>query len=1087
MRRSLALLTLAAALAPAPARADDIAPETVTSVKHSTVFIRVEGATWKGSGSGFVIVASGGDVLVATNCHVIAGPDFDKARPRPAELLKTYRGNKITAIFDAGTKAETALKADLIAADHEIDLAVIRVNGLKSPPKPIPYASPPKPVETMSIVAFGYPLGDTLATGKAAPAVTVSKGSVSSLRNDDDGELQLVQIDASINPGNSGGPVVDAKGRLVGVVVSGYRGAQGLNFAIPAADLGNLMAGRLDGFHLTATRSADGKVTIKAEVGVLDPSAAVRTAALHYAVVPPNGKRPKANEALSLHAGAKKVNLTVRGGVATGELQLDAAEGNLFVQAVPDGRPAGRTRLANYSLAIPKAAGEVVLGGTGASGGPGAGEVDAPAGWKEYTSSNKLYKAWVPEKARISSKSRTTNRPGSRVVFNSMVADVPGAGAFLVEQITLIPRPRNLKTAEVVALLREIVVAEIPGSAVERSVAARLGKFSGVEFLVVKGAAATRGRVFVIGGNIFFLRAVGTRAQGDGADGTTFLESCRLQVRPAPGGGQVQVPPGPGPRPGPGPGPGGQPGSGAQTSIAGGAAGDAEFRDPVPAGATLAGLEIRLAKAGEKEFVHSIRPVFRTGDDKSVGTWHGSADAKAVVESFKVVGRSGYAVGAVTVKPGPNVHGLSVRFMKIDGGRLNPGDAYDTEWIGTRDVPGPTVLVGGKGEQAQGLLGKGNAQGVSGLGLAFSEGGKGAGAMGPGDGVAQAPPGEAPVVPPSGQPAPEARKRGERGPRIQGGGGNPEFRDVAPEGGALAGFEVGLGKFFNNDTVIALRPIYRVGDKEVRGEQYGTDTRRLVRVVAKPGYAVGGISVKTGLGLDGMSVTFMKLGDGQLDPKDAYESAWIGGAGGGGPVRVGGDGSLVVGLLVKQNEKDVAGVGLIYSDTNKPGLDGAWPKGTPSAMVGGGGDPEFREAGPEGSLLVGLEVGVGRFFDNKVIVAVRPIFRNGDKDIDGEWHGAGDDKIKETVRVVAKPGYAVGGFSIKSGLGMDGMSITFMKVVNGKPNIKDHYESEWIGGMGGGGPNKVGTGLLVIGLTGKARSDTVSGLGLLHPPAPRRR
>jgi hypothetical protein len=85
------------------------------------------------------------------------------------------------------------------------------------------------------------------------------------------------------------------------------------------------------------------------------------------------------------------------------------------------------------------------------------------------------------------------------------------------------------------------------------------------------------------------------------------------------------------------------------------------------------------------------------------------------------------------------------------------------------------------------------------------------------------------------------------------------------------------------------------------------------------------------------------------------------------------------------------------------------------------------------------------------------------------------------VKVVAKPGYAVGGFSVKSGLGMDGMSVTFMRVTNGKPNTKDHYESEWIGGMGGGGPNKVGEGQLVIGLTGKARSETVSGLGLLYP------
>ena len=191
----------------------------------------------------------------------------------------------------------------------------------------------------------------------------------------------------------------------------------------------------------------------------------------------------------------------------------------------------------------------------------------------------------------------------------------------------------------------------------------------------------------------------------------------------------------------------------------------------------------------------------------------------------------------------------------------------------------------------------------------------------------------------------------------------------------LVGFEVGLGKFINNDVVKAIRPIYRVGDKDSVGEQYGTNLTNVVKVIAKPGYAVAGVSLKTGLGIDGMSVTFMKIADGKLDPKDAYESEWIGGKGGGGPVKIGGDGTLVVGILVKANAKDVSGFGLIYTDTNKPGLDGPWPAGKPTKIQGGGNDVEFRERGPDGSLLVGIEVGVGRFANRPVVKSVRPVFR----------------------------------------------------------------------------------------------------------------
>jgi hypothetical protein len=154
--------------------------------------------------------------------------------------------------------------------------------------------------------------------------------------------------------------------------------------------------------------------------------------------------------------------------------------------------------------------------------------------------------------------------------------------------------------------------------------------------------------------------------------------------------------------------------------------------------------------------------------------------------------------------------------------------------------------------------------------------------------------------------------------KIQGGAFDPEFTDRAPEGGLLVGFEIGLGKFFDNDVVRAGRPIYRVGNQESTGKQYGTDTSRLIKVVAKPGYAVGAVTAKAGLTVDGMSVKFMKITDtGRLDPKDSYESEWIGGKGGGGPERLGGDGTPVIGIIGKANQKDMTGLGLLLKPPAK--------------------------------------------------------------------------------------------------------------------------------------------------------------------------
>ena len=146
--------------------------------------------------------------------------------------------------------------------------------------------------------------------------------------------------------------------------------------------------------------------------------------------------------------------------------------------------------------------------------------------------------------------------------------------------------------------------------------------------------------------------------------------------------------------------------------------------------------------------------------------------------------------------------------------------------------------------------------------------------------------------------------------KIMGGGGDTVFKDDAPEGGLLVGMEIGLGKFFNNDVIRSGRAIYRVDGKDSFGTQRGSDTSNVITVRAKPGYAVGAVTIKAGLTADGMSFTFMKIVDGKLDPKDSYESEWVGGKGGGAPTKLGGDGALVVGIIGKTNAKDLTGLGL---------------------------------------------------------------------------------------------------------------------------------------------------------------------------------
>jgi S1-C subfamily serine protease len=149
--------------------------------------------------------------------------------------------------------------------------------------------------------------------------------------------------------------------------------------------------------------------------------------------------------------------------------------------------------------------------------------------------------------------------------------------------------------------------------------------------------------------------------------------------------------------------------------------------------------------------------------------------------------------------------------------------------------------------------------------------------------------------------------------KILGGGSDKVFKDQAPDDGLLIGLEIGLDKWFNSDMPKALVPIYRTAKGEVKGKQYGTKIKNMVIVKAKEGYAVGAITAKAGLLVDGFSVTFMRVtAEGKLDPKDSYDSEWIGGKGGGRETKLGGDGTPVIGILGKAaNNEDVTGLGLI--------------------------------------------------------------------------------------------------------------------------------------------------------------------------------
>lgn len=109
----------------------------------------------------------------------------------------------------------------VLNVNEDFDVALIEVTGVDETPLPLGEASGLSVGD--DIVVIGTPLGMDH---------TVHEGAVSHVARHMYG-MTYIQIDANVNPGNSGGPVLDTRGRVVGILSMGVPGAVGLGFALP--------------------------------------------------------------------------------------------------------------------------------------------------------------------------------------------------------------------------------------------------------------------------------------------------------------------------------------------------------------------------------------------------------------------------------------------------------------------------------------------------------------------------------------------------------------------------------------------------------------------------------------------------------------------------------------------------------------------------------------------------------------------------------------------------------------------------------------------------------------------------------------
>jgi putative serine protease PepD len=183
--------------------------EVYDQASKSVVEISASGGSQsRAQGSGFVF-DDGGHIV--TNQHVVAG------------------ASSISVIFWNGVE----LDAEIVGTDASTDLAVIRVDAPTGLLSPLRIADSGAVDVGDPVLAMGSPFG---LEG------TITSGIVSALHREMTAPnnftiTDTIQTDAAINHGNSGGPLLDNRGRVIGVnaqIESESGGSDGVGFAIPS-------------------------------------------------------------------------------------------------------------------------------------------------------------------------------------------------------------------------------------------------------------------------------------------------------------------------------------------------------------------------------------------------------------------------------------------------------------------------------------------------------------------------------------------------------------------------------------------------------------------------------------------------------------------------------------------------------------------------------------------------------------------------------------------------------------------------------------------------------------------------------------
>lgn len=155
--------------------------------------------------------------IVATGDTPIDLKDEEAVMKLVAEFQNTSSLKQATVVsYDYSAKDQLTILADPDAGFSASDVALLKIDIDNAP---LIRLSNDPVVQNQSLMLLGFPTdADNELTDNSKLALTVTNGSINSIREAAGGKSKLYQSDADASHGNSGGPAVNEKGEAFGLL-----------------------------------------------------------------------------------------------------------------------------------------------------------------------------------------------------------------------------------------------------------------------------------------------------------------------------------------------------------------------------------------------------------------------------------------------------------------------------------------------------------------------------------------------------------------------------------------------------------------------------------------------------------------------------------------------------------------------------------------------------------------------------------------------------------------------------------------------------------------------------------------------------